>query len=66
MYEKKDVMVTNATKKHQEYYDKLHNFLLLLEAESDYIDQRIKIFNQVNKNKSITKCRTRSRRKKNI
>jgi hypothetical protein len=58
IYEKKDGMVTNTTKKHQEYYNKLHNFLLLLEAESDYIDQRIKIFNQINKNKG--KPRNRS------
>lgn len=59
-YEKKDGKITNSTKKHQEYYNKLYNFLLHLENESDYIDKRIKIANR-SRTRSRTRTRTRSK-----
>jgi len=63
IYEKKDGYITHTTKKHIEYYNKLYNFLLHLEAESDYIEQRIKIFDIINKNKNRNKNKPRSKSK---
>ena len=59
-YENKDGKITTATKNHQKYYNKLYNFLLHLENESDYIDRRIEIAN-ISKTRNKTRSRTRSR-----
>ena len=59
-YENKDGKITTATKNHQIYYNKLYNFLLHLENESDYIDRRIEIAN-ISKTRNRTRSKTRSR-----